>query len=301
MSFSLLQSIEEYNPFEIHILEGIKDKVNQEEEEFNTREKNYYEQNRKELISISYNDKSTKANTNEEKVKKEFFEEELNKMIKKENNTEPNINEKEPQLPFFIKKKCGRKRENSSSKNEHNKFSDDNLRRKCKHILLKNLMIFINKKINDIYGGKIGSGICKKQLQTLNQKQKYDATINFNKQFLYKKIKDIFSENVSGRYTNYPPDHNKNIIERLINEKDEDKKQYFTNLFDLTFIECLQHFTGQKYRSELSGFDYFEKEIEKIKKKYIEDGEDYSESLIYYLKNYESIITNKRTRKSRKK
>ena len=35
------------------------------------------------------------------------------------------------------KKKCGRKRNNNENKTEHNKFSDDNIRRKCKHLDLK--------------------------------------------------------------------------------------------------------------------------------------------------------------------
>ena len=42
------------------------------------------------------------------------------------------------------KKKCGRKRKRDDDameeKVEHNKFSDDNVRRRCKHLVLKNSM-----------------------------------------------------------------------------------------------------------------------------------------------------------------
>ena len=158
-------------------------------------------------------------------------------------------------------------------------------------------MIFINEKIKSLYGGNIGSGIFKKELRTLNQQQKNDGTIEFNQNFLYKKIKDIFSDNVSGRYTNYPLDNNKRLIEKLLNEKDEFKKKFFTDLFDLTFLDCLKHYTGEKFINELRGFDNLEDEIGKIRKKYKEDGNDYVEALKYYLKNYESILNHKKPRK----
>ena len=69
-------------------------------------------------------------------------------------------------------------------------------------------MIFINQKIYNIYGGK-GNGIFKKQLKLLNHNQKKNASVKFNQNFSYKKLGEIFSENVSGRYTNFPLIHNK--------------------------------------------------------------------------------------------
>ena len=48
--------------------------------------------------------------------------------------------------------------------------------------------------------------------------------MNNEKIFLNKSIKEIFSEDISPRLNNYPPTHNKIIIESLINEEDEDKK-----------------------------------------------------------------------------
>ena len=45
-------------------------------------------------------------------------------------------------------------------------------------------MIFINQKIDNIYGGKIDSGTCKKQLKLLNHDQKKNASIEFNQKFV---------------------------------------------------------------------------------------------------------------------
>ena len=123
----------------------------------------------------------------------------------------------------------------NKNKYEHNKYSDDNIRRKCKHLVLKHLLEFLNYKIRNIYNGNIGNGIFKKELQILNQSQKSDATINFNRIFLTKTIGEIFSENISGRFTNYPIYHNKVLINKLMNENDEQKRIYFNNLFNLNF------------------------------------------------------------------
>ena len=190
------------------------------------------------------------------------------------------------------KKKRGR----AYTTGEHNKFSDDNLRRKVKHIILKNLMDFINDKIYYFYQGNIGKGILIKRFLTINQKQKADATVTFNKIFLNKTLGDIYSEDISSRFTIYPPNHNKILVNQLINDKDENIKQYFINLFNLTFTDCLEHFRRTKYFKELEGL----LDIGYINHKY-EDDKDYIESLSYYFNNFEKITNNKRRRNRRKK
>ena len=42
----------------------------------------------------------------------------------------------------------GAKIKKSFEKGKHNKYSDDNLRRKCKHLILKSMLDFINRKIS---------------------------------------------------------------------------------------------------------------------------------------------------------
>ena len=156
-------------------------------------------------------------------------------------------------------------------------------------------MIFINQKIYNIYGGK-GNGIFKKQLKLLNHNQKKNASVKFNQNFSYKKLGEIFSENVSGRYTNFPLIHNKRLILSLINEKDEIKKKYFIDLFNITFLEYLKHFRGEIFLKELEGLTCFENLKEEIKSKCKEEGDDYVEVLDYYFNNYEKIVNNKRPR-----
>ena len=194
--------------------------------------------------------------------------------------------------PMTLGKKRGR---NNTGEGEHNKFSDDNLRRKCKHLVLKSLFNYINKNLKKIYKN-IGYGIFKKQLLTINQKQKSNATVLFNRDFLNKTIGDIFSEEISNRYTTYMPTHNKDLINFLKNEENSNIAKYFNDLFNLRFIDCLKHFRGTQKFEVLEGLEGFDS----IKEKY-ENDKDYLKSLNYYIMNYEDIINNKRIRKGKSK
>ena len=199
--------------------------------------------------------------------------------LKSENEKDVNI----------LKRKRGRNGPGSTG-GEHTKYSDDNLRRKCKHLVLKYTMDFINEKISSMYDG-VNKGILTKKLLTINQKQTSNATVSFNKKFLYKKIKDIFSEDISSRYTNFLRQHNKNLINSLINEKDEQKRNYFIDLFNLRFIDCLEHFRGTADFFCLVGLTTFEE----IKDQFNDD-KDYLEALTKYIYSYEEITNNKKER-----
>ena len=176
-----------------------------------------------------------------------------------------------------------------------NKCSDENIRRNCKHMVIESLLEFINKKIRIYYNNNIGKGICTKQLQDLNQKQKSEPNIEFNKQFLKKNIGEIFSE-MSGRYTNYSQKHNYNLIQSLLNDKDININTYFNKLFNLTFMQCFAHFRGTEYHEELNGMRLLSEELES----YTDEDDEYIGNLKYYFSKYEEIINNKKSRKSKK-
>ena len=203
-------------------------------------------------------------------------------------------------------KKRGRKRKredvsndgDDSNKKTHNKFSDDNMRKKCKNIVLKYILEFINRKIREKYLGKIGYGNLRKELKILKQEEKVNSTVNNEKLFLNKSIKEIFSEDISPRLYNYSPTHNKIIIESLLNEEDEDKKNYFNSLFNITFLDCVKYFRGDIIIKELEGFIRFSSIKEKIKNKH---GKKYVDLMLNYLKRFQYIINSKKPRKTHKK
>ena len=197
--------------------------------------------------------------------------------------------------------KVGRKRIIENIKEKHNKFSDDILRRKCKYIILKYVRIFINEQIKAVYNNNIGNGYFIKQLLTLNKGQKSNDTIKYNQEFLYKSLRDIFSDDISRKYFNYNLKHNKLLIKELISEKNEEKRIYFQNLFRLNFLQCLKHFREQESIKELEGMKLFN-EIKNELNTDHDDGENYKKTLEEYINKYEDIINRKKIyRKSRKK
>ena len=179
----------------------------------------------------------------------------------------------------------------------HSKFSNDNLQRRCKTLVLDYCLEYLNNYIKLIYDGNIGNGICIKQLLDINQEQKADNTIDFNKKFLNKTLKEIYSTDISTRYTSFLPDHNKKLIKRLLNEKDENKRIKLNQIFNLTFSDCVNKFIGINNSEELDGFPTFEE----IKSK-LNESNIYLEEVKKFLMNFEKILNQKnpRTRKEKK-
>ena len=187
-------------------------------------------------------------------------------------------------------KKRGRKRkrennndnENSEDKKAHNKFSD------------------VNEKIREKYKSNLGHVKFKKELKILNQEKKAKSTVDFDKSFLTKTLKEIFSSDISARFYNFSKDYNRKLIKSLLQDKDEERKQYFIKLFNITFIECLKYFREDEealITEELNGF----KKISLIKDELIKKhGNDYLEIFNHYLNNFEEIINNKKGRNRRR-
>ena len=190
----------------------------------------------------------------------------------------------------------GRKRKNEDSIGEHTKFSGDNLRRKVKKFIIDYALDFLNEKINQIYEGNLGEGIKIKKLLPINRFSKSDTSIQHNKDILNKTLGDIFSISISARYIYYSPNHNKELIKRLLNEKDENKRLYFKKLFNITFLDCLRGFCGNDTCEELTDF----KKFSEIKTKF-KDEPDYIKELESFLKAFENNIKSKKGRKKRQK
>ena len=192
-------------------------------------------------------------------------------------------------------KKLGRKKKNSSESGKHNKYSGDNIFRKCKGIIINSLFILINNIIEEEYKEDKNYDKKEKKLLKINQEQIINSDVNFNKGFLNKKLKDIFSENVTLRCRTYNLEHNKNLIKELLMEKDERKRKLFDKIFNLTFLDCLKHFRGTKFIKELKDLMKYDDIC-----KNFEADEDYLDSFKFYIENYEKIIENKKPRRKKK-
>ena len=238
-----------------------------------------------------FNDSNFAINQEQERLIEDFSDININSdnVLNLIDNNLINENEKSENTSNILKKKRGRNGPGCSG-GDHNKYSDDNIRRKVKHLVLKNNMDFINGQISKMYS-KINQGIFTKKLLTINQRQISNATIDFNKKFLHKKLKDIFSDDISTRYTNFLPEHNKILINSLMNDQDEEKREYFNGLFNLSFMNCLEHFRGSAdfhYLEGMATFDEVKGEFEKDK--------HYLQFLEEKLSKYEQIIGQKNGR-----
>ena len=282
---------------------------------------NFNDNNNNNFFNIS-NDPNYKCNEIEQKniISNNSFSiytfnfaiiDEKNDLTINSNQEKMKITSDEVQLPKKLGRKTKRKPvinpENNNDNNNdnnninnsivHDKFTDDNMKKKCKNIVLKCILEFINNKIKKLYNNDIGHGNYEKNLKTLGEKSKMTTTADSYSDFMKKKLKDIFSEKISTKYSNFSPEHNKMIIKSLIEEKDDSKKLYFGKLFNLTFEDCLKNFRGDTDLEELKGFKNLDDFVkEELVKKSEENGEEYSKYFAYYIKNYEKLI-NKKTKK----
>ena len=216
------------------------------------------------------------------------------------NDLEPQIlikgDEEKEEKNLGKKRRRGRKKKGSLIKGKHDKYSSDNLIRKIKGIIIRILFSFINLTIHEKYKNEPDYNMDKDKLMKIKQEQTVKSNIGFNQNFLKETLENIFSVDISGKYKKYNSEHNRNLIIKLLNDNNMERRQIFHNLFTKTFLECLEHFYGIKNINELEGIETFDKYKEKSR---VDD--DYLASLEYTLKNYETIIRNKRGRKRKDK
>ena len=257
-------------------------------------------------IKIEKQIKSIKSIKSIKPIKLIINEEKLSTIkLNRENHSFPKINKNNKDISkakiekiknnLEIKSHLGRKRKNENSFGKHNKFSDDNLRRKAKSLIIDYSLEFLNEKIKKIYKGNLGEGIAIKKLLPINKFVKSENTIQYNKDILQKKLGDIFSISISARYTYYSPNHNIDLIKRLLNERDRKKRLYFKKLFNITFLQCLKRFCGKDNCEELKDFKTFSD----IKNKF-KDEPEYINEIETYLIKFENNIKSKKGRKKKK-
>ena len=207
--------------------------------------------------------KTNIINSNKSKKKKKSNENKLKEETKKEKNY------------------LGRKRQNN-----------DNILKKVRIMLLNSIFGFVNKKIKNVFKN-IGKGIATKQFIKISKKDLNHSDVEYDKQFLNKQLKEIFSENVSEKYTNYLNNKNKELFQEL---KDLD---YFKEIFELKFLDCINHINGTQ-NELLEGFEtkeeIIENENENKNKKF-----DQNDIILYkeIIGKYINLINAKVSRKSK--
>ena len=206
--------------------------------------------------------------------------------LKKTNdNTNKSTKTKKEKDNIQIDRKRGRER-SKNTKKVHTKKYKDNLRYKIKTLLMKSLIKFINNKIDKKYKtGKKYQG----QLLSL-KKTNQEASIATYKKLFQKTIREYFSQDITTRNKTCLNDHNKQLINSLLNDSDEEKRKFFSELFNTKLINCLQKFRGKKdpdldYLDGLETFDEIKLQFEKKG-----EDKDYIKKLTKCLEEFEDDI-----------
>ena len=231
---------------------------------------------------------SNQADKDDMEEPKEILKDGSNKIIDEKSKDKSELKNRD-----FLNKKRKDEAENKNRNSNINSLPSDKIVKKIRIMILNSVLNFINLKIKKAVNGDIGKGICIKQLLPINKTSLYHSSVEYDKEFLNKKLKEIFSS-ISNKYTAVLNNKNQNLIDYLINLEEHGK--YFKELFELSFLDCLEHIRGTK-NSEL--LDELPKIDDIINNEGILDEDEIN---IYkdVINNYELIIEKKKKRRTKK-
>ena len=242
-------------------------------EEYQIYSQNYFEQNDNKKTSNSSNLNSNNGKliytTNEfvTAVFKEIFNtteinlENKNDMQflkkKKRRRTKAEIEKEKTFISEKEKKKVGRKKkfgnEKSNKLNCHSKIADDNIMKKINSYFLESIRNWLNNSFIDddgFFDNLEERKKLKKQL-FLKIDPKIIATNLKRKSVINTmdiKFKDIFSNNISKKYSKNDVNKNRELIDEIY----IDQKQFFIiQILELKFIEAFNYFNCQKKMEDL--------------------------------------------------
>ena len=241
--------------------------------------------NIKNIFSIeeSENALEFKENKNKEKNKSKFI-------IKKHINNNINKNK-----IFKIKKvlKLGRIKKNSHKKGKHDKFQKDNIIRRFKVFLMRNIYNYINYSF--IVNANKDENNRINVLQRISSFNSKSISKQDNVKWFNSKIKDVFSENLK-KFICFDLDYNKKLINKVIQEGKEKKTIYILNR---TIKEMWLAYINDDKNSDFIGFETIKQDINKLR--ILGESETYINLYIKVANNFENIFNVINPRKTRRK
>ena len=202
------------------------------------------------------------------------------------------IKEKTKEKQKFNTKKRGRKIKDSdknSNENVHDKFSNDNVKRRVKARYHNYIIYLLNFLMKKNFNG------CKKRFLKINSDMTKDIGIEFNRNLMSKTIKEITLD-VSKKYQDKY--NNKECINYILAQKNNEE---ILKILDMTYKDL---YTNYYLKSTKVDFDNdpknesFEEHKEKLQEMY---GESYLEKFLENTKNFIEFFMNGKNRKIRKK
>ena len=251
-------------------------------------------QNPIDLNFLEHNNISSMNTTNEYKIFDCF--DYVKPLFEKENNNN-NIKEK----IFEIKKtnkRLGRLKKNSFLKGKHNKFAEDNIIRKLKRRFLEKVRIYINNEYNNYCIEKRKTKGKKNWLKKIEAKFSINMKKTDNLNWFNLKIYEVFSENLSSKYSTYDSCVNKKKIRNFFLLKDSNKVKDILNMtIDTLFNKFINNEKLDSFKTLNDDMIELEKQMNKLEQ---ENTKKYLDIYERTAKNLKAIFMRKTERNSKK-
>ena len=187
----------------------------------------------------------------------------------------------------FLTKKRGRKNkfmditELDNEKNVHGRLSDDNIKRRIKGLYNNYIICLLNELVKKRFKRY------KLKFVKMNIKLTKDIGIEYNKNLLEKKIKDIIID-VSNKYNN--KDNNKDCIKYIKSQNDTEE---IMNILNMTYKDLYINYYLKSTEEEYSYLSNKEKLLEIY-------GKEYLDKFIQNAENFINFFYSGKNRKQRK-
>ena len=202
--------------------------------------------------------------------------------------TEMADKKEEKGLKFIITKR-GRKNKSqeikkSERKNVHNKFSNDNIKRRIKASFNKYIIKLLNKLMKEKYKK------ARIKFLKMNIKITKDISIEYNRHLLNKYIKEIIVK-MSNKYKNQ--ENNKNCIKFIENKKDNEK---IINILNMTYEQLYTNYflKSTKNNSQENSYEAVKEKLLKL------NGKKYLDKFVENAESFVEFFMKTKIRKSRK-
>ena len=182
-----------------------------------------------------------------------------------------------------MNKKTGIIKKNSGFIGKHNKLSEDNIIRKIKRRFLENVRLYINNEYKNYYLEKNVNINNNNWLKKITPKFSIQIKKKDNIKWFNSKIFEVFSENLSLRYSSHCLDSNKKKIQKMLSTNESNSVKDLLN----TKVENL--FSKYITDTKIEGFRTLKDDIKELQK---EMKNSKQENINEYLKKYEDTAKN---------
>ena len=207
----------------------------------------------------------------------------------KSGKTEKEIIKGNTNFQFIIRKR-GRKNKSiiilksEGKKDIHDKFSNDNIKRKIKSLYNRYIINLLNNMVKKTYKNY------RMKFLKMNIRITKDIGIKYNKNLLNQSIKDIII-NVSNKYKN--KDNNKNLIKFIENQTNNEE---ILNILNMTYKDLYINYYLKSTKINSSD-NSFESHKEKL---LILHGKEYLDKFIENAEHFVEFFINSKNRKPKK-